>query len=109
MPGGKGSRYSGEENELVRQMPVSGVSFLDLLSMLQCHSTFSRRSRQQPCGMQSSKKVHTRYQKCIIIRLTMSLRLVERGLARVAGQSCLASPSVPQRDLSVAVSLVVLW
>jgi hypothetical protein len=25
----------------------------------------------------------------------MSLRLVERGLARVAGQSCLAGPSVP--------------
>ena len=28
----------------------------------------------------------------------MSLRLVEEGLARVAGQSCLASPSVLQLD-----------
>ena len=60
-------------------------------------------------GCSPQKKVHTGYQKYIIIRPTMSLRLVERGLARVAGQSCLASPFGPQSDLAVAVALVVLW
>ena len=43
--------------------------------------------------VQAQKKMHTRGEKDYNTH-AMSLRLVEGGLARVAGQSCLAGPSV---------------
>ena len=42
-----------------------------------------------------TKKMYIPLWKYTIMSAAMSLRLVERGLARVAGQSCLAGPSVP--------------
>ena len=41
-----------------------------------------------------TKKMYIPPWKYTIMSATMSLRLVEGGLARVAGQSCLAGPSV---------------
>src|SRR5438552_17749565 len=41
----------------------------------------------------TKKDAHLQW-KYTIIRHAMSIRLVEGGLARVAGQSCLAGPSV---------------
>jgi len=43
-----------------------------------------------------TKKMYILLWKYTIIRHAMSIRLVEGGLARVAGQSCLAGPSVLQ-------------
>src|ERR671924_1853525 len=42
-----------------------------------------------------TKKMYIPPWKYTIMSAAMSIRLVERGLARVAGQSCLAGPSVP--------------
>ena len=51
-------------------------------------------TKQQSCCVRTQKKMHTRWWKYTIISHAMSLRLVGGGLARVAGQSCLAGPSV---------------
>jgi hypothetical protein len=46
--------------------------------------------------MQTQKKMYILLWKYTIMSAAMSIRLVEGGLARVAGQSCLAGPSVLQ-------------
>jgi len=66
------------------------------------HAKASHLQAEDPCPDESAiimrldtkkKDAHTTW-KYTIIRHAMSLRLVEGGLARVAGQSCLAGPSV---------------
>ena len=51
----------------------------------------------QQAGLRAPSRSHTEWfslYRHTIISDTMSIRLVEGGLARVAGQSCLAGPSV---------------
>ena len=57
-----------------------------------------------------TKKMYISPWKSTILCPTMSIRLVEGGLARVAGQSCLAGPSVlPAAPRIRALPCMEVW